>query len=130
MESCDLVPRVLLDCGVQLILFGHQHFLYHRLVTRLPTGDTAQAGAPVNLRSQHMRAFCCPTTLQYDAPANGFYVFDFPSESQVEWTMYGSYRVGSQLASPMKQLQQRSFDLYQPPTQEELDRRYEGRHTA
>lgn len=125
MENSDAFLECCSDCGVQLILFGHQHYPYQRLVTRLSDpGSAAPATAPMVGRSEHMRAFCCPTALQYDAPANGFYVFDFLSENQFEWTMYGSHRVGGQLAGPMKQLQQRSFDLSAEPTPEELDQQY------
>lgn len=125
MENSDAFLECCSDCGVQLILFGHQHYPYQRLVTRVPAaGAASPVIGPLGPPSEHMRAFCCPTTLQHDAPANGFYVFDFLSENQFEWTMHGSHRVNGQLTGPMKQLQQRRFDLSKEPTPEELDQQH------
>lgn len=121
MENSDAFLRCCFDCGMQLILFGHQHYPYQRLV--LDKGAPV-AASPFGPGTGHMRAFCCPTTLQYDAPANGFYVFDFESETHIEWAMYGNFRVEGRPAAPMKLLQRKSFDLSAAPSAEEFEESY------
>jgi hypothetical protein len=127
MENSEAFLKCCSDCGIQLILFGHQHYPYQRLVTRSPSLGMATESESIGLPSKHMRAFCCPTTLQYDAPANGFYVFDFLSESRFEWMMYASHRDGDsgKLIGEMKQIRQRSFDLSKEPSEDEQGQQYE-----
>jgi hypothetical protein len=154
MENSEAFLKCCSDCGIQLILFGHQHDPYQRLVIRspsldtaagsasmdshskdksafliLPNLDTAAKSALIKFQSKYMRAFCCPSTLQYDVLVNGFYVFDFISESQFEWAMYRSLRIDGPLAGPMRQVKQKSFDLSRGPTQDELDEGYTLRVT-
>nr|WP_259372055.1 metallophosphoesterase [Caldimonas mangrovi] len=125
MENSDAFLRCCFDCGIQLVLFGHQHDPYQRLIL---DKVTPAAASPFGPGAGYMRAFCCPTTLQYDAPANGFYVFDFESETRVEWSMHGNQRVDGQPAAPMKLLQRKSFDLSVPPSAEELEECYALEH--
>ena len=72
-----------------------------------------------------MRTFCCPTTLQYDAKGNGFYVFDFSAKAQVEWTSIGSLRVDDESPRALKQLDRSTFDLDAEPTADENETRYD-----
>ena len=100
-----------------MILFGHQHYPYQRLVTA--TRESV-VETPFGKRVAAIRIFCCPTTLQYDAKGNGFYLFDFSSKSQVEWTSIGALRTEGERESPMKQLDRATFDLDAEPTSEEI----------
>lgn len=124
MENADKFLECCLDCGIQFALFGHQHYPYQRLVTRTPAMGVTQVTTPFGPSPGYLRAFCCPTTLQYDAPANGFYVFDFVSEAQVDWTLYGSRRVEGTLSGAMQPMQQRTFDISAPPEAAESEQQY------
>jgi 3',5'-cyclic AMP phosphodiesterase CpdA len=64
LNGADDFLRHCLNTGIQLVLFGHDHNSYRRVVYR----PSDAAG---------LRAFCCPTTLEHSEKGTGFYVFDF-----------------------------------------------------
>jgi predicted MPP superfamily phosphohydrolase len=124
MHNHDVFLRGCFACGVQLVLFGHQHKPYWRLIEAPP--DAASPETPFGLASRYLRAFCCPTTLQYDAPGYGFYVFDFLSATEIEWSMFGwtMKKDESATAGPLQRLDSRIYDLSAEPTKEEVLRAY------
>jgi hypothetical protein len=116
MDGADKFLAGCLKWGVQLILFGHQHYPYQRLVV---AKGQPQVDTPFGRRVAALRAFCCPTTLQYDAKGNGFYLFDFSSRSQVEWVSMGALRAEGEGLRPLKQLQRSVIDMDAEPTNDE-----------
>jgi len=88
MDGADEFLRSCFHAGIQLVLFGHQHFPYQRLIVPDSRRAVASPFGDVNA----IRAFCCPTTLEYSAPGNGFYVFDFFDKTKVSMDSYVSMR--------------------------------------
>jgi len=123
MEGADEFLAGCLQWGIQLILFGHQHYPYQRSV--VAKGSRSSIDTPFGCRIAAIRTFCCPTTLQYDAKGNGFYLFDFSSKSRVEWTSIGSLRTEGERSRPMKQLEHRAIELDAELTSDEKVAAYE-----
>jgi hypothetical protein len=147
MENSEAFLKCCFDCGIQLILFGHQHDPYQRLVIRSLSSDRtvenvsieypskdksasiikpsletdAKSTASESL-SRYMHAFCCPSTLQYDVPDKGFYIFDFHSENHFEWIMYQRQLIDDQRVGPMEEVERMSYDLSRELTQDEIDK--------
>ncbi len=150
MEGADEFLAWCLKSGIQLILFGHQHYPYQRVVV---AQGLQSIHTPFGHRTAAIRTFCCPTTLQYDAKGNGFYLFDFLSKCdadshdsqktaddpqgkagepqanspkwQIEWTSIGSLRTDGADARPMKQFDRKIVDLDAEPTADEKVDAYE-----
>ena len=92
-----------LEAGIRLVLFGHNHYRYQRLV---------QCNTP----SKALRAFCCPTTLELsEKHGNGFYVFDFPDKDTFAVHFYVSPMVkGSPLAFSHSESREFRLDDFSP----------------
>ena len=88
MNGADEFLRGCLSTNIQLILFGHQHFPYQRLIKPDCAAEVRGPFGPIKA----IHAFCCPTTLEFTAPANGFYVFDFIDKTNLTMDSYVSTR--------------------------------------
>jgi 3',5'-cyclic AMP phosphodiesterase CpdA len=121
MNGAEEFLRGCFRAGVQLILFGHQHFPYRRLI-KLKNMDEVQGpfGA-----IKAIYAFCCPTTLEFKAPSNGFYVFDFFDKANVTIDSYISMRDGKKnsMGFTRDTKTSRSYDLA-APDQSDLESAY------
>jgi len=122
MDGAEEFLRGCLGAGIQLLLFGHQHFPYHRLIVpkdglpvTSPFGDT-----------NAIHAFCCPTTLEYSGPGNGFYIFDFFDKTKVSMDSYVSMRNDKRDSLPFTRDARTScsFDLAAAPSDEDLKSAY------
>jgi 3',5'-cyclic AMP phosphodiesterase CpdA len=89
MDGADEFLSSCFQAGIQLVLFGHQHFPYSRMI--VPESGGAVTSPFGDIKS--IRAFCCPTTLEHKAPSNGFYVFDFFDKAKVSMNSYVSMRI-------------------------------------
>ena len=89
MEGADEFLSGCFSAGVSLILFGHQHVPYYRLVTRPKDLSTS---TPFGAAPAEIHCFCCPSTLEHKASNNGFYIFDFFDENKVAVDLYLSQR--------------------------------------
>jgi len=108
MKDGDEFLRSCMNAGVQLALFGHQHYPYRRTAV-LNKGSEVET--PFGRRLAVVRNFCCPTTLQYDAKGNGFYVFDFKDRSSLDWSLIGAMRSDGRLVGAMKDIEGGSVEL-------------------
>jgi 3',5'-cyclic AMP phosphodiesterase CpdA len=88
MDGADEFLRGCFDAGIQLLLFGHQHLPYHRLIVPEDRRVVASPFGDANA----IHAFCCPSTMEYSAPNNGFYVFDFFDKTKVSMDSFVSMR--------------------------------------
>jgi hypothetical protein len=122
MSGSDVFLRGCFRCGVQLVLFGHQHYPYQRLIRFTGANDFK---SPFGVSRPYIRAFCCPTTLQYDAPAYGFYVFDFPTASAFEWTMFAAEPEPGFSASPLRRKDGREIHFATEPSDKEAKEQYD-----
>lgn len=99
--------------GIQLILFGHQHLPYRRVVS-FGEGDGAFG------KARYMRAFCCPTTLERSLHGNGFYVFDFLDNKSFTIDFYVSPVDRNNTSMPFARIAEKSgrFDFTELSPQE------------
>ncbi|MEI7997000.1 MAG: metallophosphoesterase [Methylococcaceae bacterium] len=90
-----------LASGIQLILFGHQHFQYRRVISFVEKQD------------HFIRAFCCPTTLEKYKHGNGFYVFDFLDKKTFSIDFYVSAVDVNNKSMPFSRIAEKSgqFDF-------------------
>jgi hypothetical protein len=85
MEEGYLFLEAARMVGIQLILFGHMHVPYYRVIKH--------NSIPESINScQEMHAFCCPSTLEYTVKEKGFYVFDFIDNNNINVDLYISKR--------------------------------------
>jgi 3',5'-cyclic AMP phosphodiesterase CpdA len=122
MEGAEEFLRGCFDAGIQLLLFGHQHLPYHRVIV---PSDQLPVTSPFG-ETHAIYAFCCPTTLEYSAPGNGFYVFDFFDKTNVSLDSYVLMHNGRQDLLPFTRDARTSFtfDLAALPSDEGLKSAY------
>ena len=116
MKGGDEFLAGCLRMGIQLVCFGHQHYPYRRLVA---ADKRTTIATPFGNRVAALRAFCCPTALQYDAKGNGFYIYDIVDEATVVWTSIGSLRSEGRLTGPMEHIESESIQLDGEPEPDE-----------
>ncbi len=70
MDNDEAFQRSCLEAGINMVLFGHQHFGYRRTATSTTPGQTPfGADGPVHF-------FCCASTSEYSVPDPGFFIYD------------------------------------------------------
>ena len=70
MDNDEAFQRSCLEAGINMVLFGHQHFGYRRTATSTTPGQTPfGANGPVHF-------FCCASTSEYSVPDPGFFIYD------------------------------------------------------
>lgn len=89
MDNADDFLQGCLDIGIQLVLFGHQHDQYYRIVRQ---EGRISIDTPFGASPAAIHGFCCPSALEHTEPENGFYVFDFLDEKTVSFDFYSSKR--------------------------------------
>ncbi|SEP41542.1 3',5'-cyclic AMP phosphodiesterase CpdA [Rhodospirillales bacterium URHD0017] len=75
LKNADVFLEGCLAAGIQIVLFGHNHYPYQRAVQ---LADPPKA----------LWAFCCPTTLEPCEHGNGFHVFDFVDGNTLSLDFY------------------------------------------
>ncbi|HKE93164.1 MAG TPA: metallophosphoesterase [Povalibacter sp.] len=106
LKGADDFLRQCFSSGIQLILFGHQHFPYRRVIA------LDEKDGPFG-KARYMRAFCCPTTLERSEHGNGFYVFDFPDNKSFTMDFHVSAVDGNRTSGPFSRIAEKSgrYDL-------------------
>jgi 3',5'-cyclic AMP phosphodiesterase CpdA len=89
--------------GIQLILFGHRHYPFRRAVV-----TAEKAVGSIFGETDSLRAFCCPTTLQFSKFGNGFYLFDFLERDTVDIGFYVSRIGADNVARPFSRVADQS----------------------
>jgi hypothetical protein len=90
MDNDELFCKSCLEAGINMVLFGHQHFAYQRTATSGAAGQTPFGPvAPVYF-------FCCASTSEYSVKKPGFYLYDIGTSGvdayQFEWSGEGFTR--------------------------------------
>lgn len=113
MEGQDEFLAGCLYAGIQLVLFGHEHDAYYRVAAKkgFPVVKTPFGEMPAVLH-----CFCCPSTLECEASANGFYIFDFWDEKRLLVDLFLSERDADRVSMPFfaAEKKRRSIDLSKP----------------
>jgi len=74
MDNDAHFQRSCIEAGINMVLFGHQHYAYYRPVRSATSGQTPFGpAAPVHF-------FCCASTLEYSEKDSGFYVYDIATD--------------------------------------------------
>jgi 3',5'-cyclic AMP phosphodiesterase CpdA len=76
MENSELFVRCCFEAGIDIVLFGHQHQQYHKVMPPPSDITTTVLGSPPH----KIHFYCCPSTSEQAARNSGFYVFDFQTE--------------------------------------------------
>jgi 3',5'-cyclic AMP phosphodiesterase CpdA len=81
MENNEFFVKACLDSGINLVLFGHQHFAYGLTVTG--DGGTTPFGP-----SGPVHFLCCPSTLEYSVEEPGFYLHEITADQVTVYHYY------------------------------------------
>ncbi len=125
MEQADDFLRGCFQLGIQLVLFGHQHEQYHRLVTLRAPPDKSKDEIKISMiktpfgdMAAAIHAFCCASTLEYTVCRKGFYTFDFPDEKSVTMSCFVSEKDSKGKSGPFNRDDSRTFNLSNPDMEE------------
>jgi len=99
MEDADQFLRGCFRIGIQLVLFGHEHDQYHRIVQLKPKSGPRLVGHDISTPFGNMppfiHGFCCPSAMvRKPRHGHGFYLLDFFHEKEVTIEFYSSKRDG------------------------------------
>jgi Calcineurin-like phosphoesterase len=119
--GADKFLKACFSAGIQLVLSGHDHRAYQRLVVPIARDagaepkpqhpdDVTGVMSPFGL-TRSLRTFCCPTTLEASGDENGFYVFDFMDKDKVSLGLYVSKRSGQETLTPFDRHVERSGEF-------------------
>jgi 3',5'-cyclic AMP phosphodiesterase CpdA len=108
LEGADLFLEGCFEAGIQLILFGHKHYPYRRVVRYR---DSLKG----------LLAFCCPTTLELSKHGNGFHILDFMDRDTFSFDFYLS-RMPNGVSTPFDRCARLSgkFQLNKEFTEDEF----------
>lgn len=115
LENADKFIEGCFHMGIQLVLFGHLHVPYYRIVMVKASGADmkkfAEIDTPFGTMPLVIHGFCCASTMVSTVSENGFYLFDFYDEKKVSVDFYSSKTEDKKQSGPFIRVSEKCRDI-------------------